>query len=192
MSSACVHHKSVFTIRVYSGMINKSRTILRVKLLTAYSLLAMLLTTQAPAASDPDLHWLWDDRCATCHGHAGDFARNFLSVVDGQLQGRHHLADLRLFLHNHNLRDAEVDDIYTMLLAQTTSQARFRNACSGCHETAAQFVRAKLKFRDGVLYGDSTGRPVQVTLESHRKLTASDRDFFIKLLLRVAREVYRP
>ena len=34
------------------------------------------LTLGAPAPRD--LHAYWDDRCFSCHGHAGDFARRTL------------------------------------------------------------------------------------------------------------------
>jgi hypothetical protein len=82
----------------------------------------------APRASDIDLHWLWDDRCAACHGHAGDFTRKFLNVSGGELQGPHHVNDLRRFLHNHYLAGNEVEAIYNMLLAQAINQARFKGS----------------------------------------------------------------
>jgi hypothetical protein len=51
----------------------------------------LLMMTSAGAASpEPDLHWLCHDRCAGCHGHAADFARNSLHTPDSQLHGRHH------------------------------------------------------------------------------------------------------
>lgn len=153
---------------------------------------SLVLVLPVSAETELDLHWLWDDRCETCHGHAGDFARQFLSVSSGELQGHHHVHDLRQFLQNHNLKGNEVDAVYKMLLAQASNQARFKNECSACHETAAKFVRSTLVFRDGVLYGDRSGRSVVSTLERHRKLEPGDVQFFSKLLTRVANEVYRP
>ena len=47
----------------------------------------MILAVLAmPAVGDTgiDLHWLWDDRCAACHGHSGDFSRKSLSVSSGR------------------------------------------------------------------------------------------------------------
>ncbi|MCG6866645.1 MAG: hypothetical protein LJE58_14595 [Thiogranum sp.] len=151
-----------------------------------------VLTMPAVAAPGIDLHWLWDDRCAECHGHAGDFARKFLCVSGGRLQGRHHVEDLHGFLRNHYLAGNEVDAVYNMLLAQASNQARFKDECSSCHETAATFVRNALELRDGVLYGRNSGRSVGDFLKHHRGLTPEDAGFFTNLLTRVAREVYRP
>ena len=96
-------------------------------------LVAAVLAMSAVRASDIDLHWLWDDRCAACHGHAGDFARKFLSVSSGELQGPHHVHDLRRFLHNHYLAGNEVDAVYNMLLAQANNQARFNRPTPDLH-----------------------------------------------------------
>jgi hypothetical protein len=73
-------------------------------------------------ATGMDLHRMWDNRCLECHGHSGAFARQFLSVSSGQLQGRHHMDNLHRFLSNQHPSDSEVDAIYSMLLAQANSQ----------------------------------------------------------------------
>jgi hypothetical protein len=156
-------------------------------------LLAMtLLVSFRVLASGTDLHRLWDDRCAICHGHAGEFAREYLSLSAGSLQGRHHVDDLRRFLNSHYLAGREVDAVYDMLFAQVQTQARFRNECSGCHATAARFVREALLLDDGLLYSRTSGRPVRGFLEHHRNLEPDDIVFYTRLLTRVAGEVYRP
>ena len=155
-------------------------------------LVTAVLVMPAVRASDIDLHWLWDDRCAACHGHAGDFSRNFLRVYNGELQGPHHVHDLRRFLHNHYLAGNEVDAVYNMLLAQVNNQARFKGECVSCHDTAATFVRNSLELRDGVLYSRNSGRPVSRFLGHHMELNTDDVEFFVNLLTRVAHEVYRP
>ena len=155
-------------------------------------LVTAVLAMPAVRASDIDLYWLWDDRCAACHGHAGDFARKFLSVSSGELQGPHHVHDLRRFLHNHYLVGDEVDAAYNMLLAQANNQARFKNESASCHDTAAMFVRHSLELREGVLNSRNSGRPVRRFLEHHRELNSDDVEFFINALARVAHEVYRP
>jgi hypothetical protein len=155
-------------------------------------LVATLLALSAVRASGMDLHWLWDDRCADCHGHSGDFARRFLGVVSGELQGTHHVHDLRAFLHNHYLAGNEVDAVYNMLLAQANNQPRFKSECAGCHNTAAIFVRNSLELRDGMLKSRNSGYPVSRFLEHHRGLDPKDVEFFSDLLTRVAHEVYRP
>jgi cytochrome c553 len=155
-------------------------------------LVTAVLAISAVRASDIDLHWLWDDRCAACHGHAGDFARKFLIVTNGELQGPHHVHDLRRFLHNHYLAGNEVDAVYNMLFAQANNQARYKGECVSCHDTAAKFVRNSLGLRDGVLYSRNSGRPVSHFLDHHMDLNPDDVAFFTNLLTRVAHEVYRP
>jgi hypothetical protein len=154
--------------------------------------LLLLLIPPAVGASDIDLHWLWDNRCVDCHGHAGEFSRQFLTDANGELQGRHHIHDLRRFMQNHYLNADEVDAVYTMLLAQTRTQARFKNECSRCHGSAATFVRQSLQLRDGQLTSLRPGRNVRTFLATHQGLNADDVEFFIKQLSRVANEVNRP
>jgi hypothetical protein len=155
-------------------------------------LIAVVLAIPAARASDIDLHWLWDDRCAACHGHAGDFARKFLNVAGGELQGPHHVHDLRRFLRNHYLAGNEVDAVYNMLFAQVNNKARYKGECVSCHDTAAKFVRNSLELRDGMLYSRSSGIPVSRFLDHHMELNPDDIAFFTHLLTRVAYEVYRP
>jgi hypothetical protein len=146
-----------------------------------------------PAAvkAGADLHWLWDDRCASCHGHSAEFARKFLSVSNGELQGRHHLDNLRQFMRNHYLPDSETDATYEMLLAQVLTPPRFRDECSRCHNSASEFVRQALEFRKGVLTGRESGEWVRGFLDRHRGLASADVRFYSDLLERVADEVYR-
>ena len=139
-----------------------------------------------------DLHWLWHNHCADCHGHAGEFSRKFLNVSDGELQGAHHVHDLRQFLSNHYLAGNEVDAVYNMLLAQANTQASFKDECSSCHDSAAEFIRAELVLRDGVLVSRISGRPVGEFLIDHQGLKPDDADFFLGVLNRVAHEIYRP
>ena len=150
------------------------------------------LITSGAGATGIDLHRMWDNRCYECHGHAGDFSRQFLSVSNGQLQGRHHVDDLHLFLRNHYLADTEVDAIYSMLLAQVSTPAKFKNECVKCHETAAEFARQSLEFQNGVLYGRASGQQVRDFLDHHRQLSPDDVEFFENLLIRIANEVHRP
>lgn len=165
---------------------------MRVNLKTSIVLIATVLMTPSVWAAGIDLHWLWHDRCADCHGHSADFARKFLSVSGDELQGWHHVYDLRRFLHYHYLAGNEVDAVYNMLLAQAGSQARFKGECSSCHDTAVNFVRETMVFHDGVLFSRASGYPVRDFLAHHRNLEPDDVDFFMKVLTRVAHEVYRP
>ena len=152
----------------------------------ALIVVAGLMASTAGAAGI-DLHRFRDDRCAECHGHAGAFAR----VVEGRLRGRHHVADLRQFMQHHYLAANELDAVLDMLTAQATSQARFKQECSNCHASAAEFVRESLVLRAAVLVSRETARPTREFLESHRSLDAEDVEFSMPLLHRVAGEVYR-
>lgn len=181
----------LLTKRLIAIMMLRNPNAMRVKLRTGILLMAVL-AMPAARASGLDLHWLWDDRCGACHGHAGDFARQSLSVSNAQLQGRHHVNDLRQFLDNHYLAGNEVDAVYNMLLAQAGNQARFKGECAGCHESATTFVRNSLELRNGVLYSRNAGFPVRGFLDHHRGLNPDDVEFFANLLTRVAHEVYRP
>ena len=71
--------------------------------------ITVVLLTPAVEAAGVDLHRMWDDRCFECHGHAAEFARRSLSVSSGELQGRHHIHDLRRFMRNHYVADSEID-----------------------------------------------------------------------------------
>ena len=150
----------------------------------------MICTASLSKAADIDLHWLWENRCADCHGHAGEFSRQFLTEANGELQGRHHVRDLRAFMQHHYLNADEVDAIYNMLLAQTRTQARFKTECSRCHRHAADFVRQSLELRDGQLASRRSGRDIAAFLAKHQGLSPDDVAYFTALLTRVANEVY--
>lgn len=148
----------------------------------------VVMLSSVMSTANTDLHWLWDDRCSSCHGHSGEFSRQFLSASNGVLNGTHHVDDLRLFLHNHYLSGQLVDEMYSMLLVQANHSARFEKECSGCHQNAASFVRRNLAMQGNELTIRTTGRNVKSYLEYHRKLTDTDVDFFTNLLTRVAKE----
>jgi len=150
---------------------------------------AMMLALSLSGARAVDLHALWDQRCANCHGHAGEFARRFLGQRDGKLQGRHHVDDLAVFLRNHYLPADLIEPVSAMLLAQVTTEPRYRSQCGRCHENAAALARATLTLRDGVLVSRKSGRPIAELLNGHARLPAADVPFFVEVLTRVTREV---
>ena len=158
---------------------------------TGIFLTVLMLVIVPGWAAGGDLHRMWDDRCSECHGHAGAFARRSLNVVEGELQGRHHVHDLKRFLSNHYLAENEVDAVHDMLLAQAVTEPRFRSNCSGCHDTAAEFVRSSIELRDGVSYGRRSGKKVIDFLREHQGLHEKEIDFYVEVLTRVAREVHR-
>ncbi|WP_431861130.1 hypothetical protein [Azospirillum sp.] len=163
------------------------------KWLIACGALTVAMISPGFAAADTfDLHWFWDQRCEDCHGHAGAFARNALSVEDGKLVGRHHRDDLMLFLQNHGVPASRVKPVYDMLLAQAETGPRFKDKCGNCHENAAALVRESVVLRDGVLVGRESGRPVAEFLKRHGKLGQDEVPFFVDLLARIEQEVHSP
>lgn len=176
-----------------TAMTRKIHIIVRLQLLMGLFLLAAGSLITVTAETGIDLHWLWDDRCASCHGHSSEFANKFLSVsLDGHLQGRHHVDDLPLFLQNHYLTGQLVDDVSAMLLAQLSHSPRFSKECTTCHQKAASFVRENLQFRNNILEIKKTRESVKSFLSRHRQLTDEDIAFYTALLYRVAKEVNLP
>ena len=165
---------------------------MRIFRITGAILIILLLFISKGLSSGTDLHWLWDNQCAECHGHSAEFAQKFLTVTNGQLQGRHHVQGLREFMYSHYTSNFEVDAVYEMLLAQAQTESRFKQECSQCHGSAASFVRQSVLPQDEVLLSRESGQPIRHFLQRHRKLDANDVDFYMSLLNRVAREVYRP
>lgn len=152
------------------------------------AILLLILLSPLAGRSD-DLHALWDDRCIDCHGHAGDFARNFLSESNGELIGPHHHGEaLRAFLRNHYAPDELVEPLYAMLLAQAGTPPLYRMHCANCHGSAAALVREHLALRDGVAHV-RTGPPLEAFLRRHGGLDDDERPLVVDRLTRLAGEV---
>ena len=154
----------------------------------AFSAVFLVLVCFRIHADGIDLHRMWDDRCAECHGHSGDFARKYLDASSDGLAGTHHRDNLKLFMTNHYLPRSEVDAVYEMLRAQAGSAPRFRTECSGCHHSADEFVRASLSLRGGILYSQKSGNPVDLNRGRHHEMDPNDASYFSELLIRIAAE----
>ena len=165
---------------------------LAIRARTTCSLLLAILSTAQVVVAGTDLHWLWDDRCAECHGHSGEFTRRFLLAKDGQLTGRHHSDNLRDFMRHHYLPAYEVDAMYDMLLAQSLTPPRCQAECANCHSSAAQLVRASTAPAAGDPLRLLSGQTVRHFLQGHRSLQAEDIDFYVALFTRVAAETGKP
>ena len=157
-------------------------------LILAVAIAALTITGSMPAIGI-DLHWFWDQRCHECHGHAGEFARSRLKVEGGQLVGRHHTQDLRLFLGQHQNGGAYAGEMYDMLLAQAETPPVYQQKCARCHGSAAQFARMSLVVIDGVVSGREKQRPLIDILQKHGKLTSEEVPLVVESLTRVLKEV---
>lgn len=154
------------------------------------TLLMMLALCASPGrAADRDLHDYWDARCASCHGHAGQFARKFLRVENGKLMGTHHRDNLADFLRNHYLTPDLYEPAMAMLTAQAKNPPLFSRKCSGCHDTAAEFARKSLDVKNNVLMGRDSGKPVIEYLKKHGKVTPEEAATLVQTLKRVHGEV---
>lgn len=156
---------------------------------TALSLVLLLIFLLAPGADARDAYATWDDRCEECHGEADEFSRRFLWAIDGQLQGQHHIDNLRLFMGNHYIPRRQIDAIYDMLLAQASTLARFTEECGSCHASAEEFVHKSIATRISGMAGVESGVPVSEFLQTHQDLEEADAEFFTRLIARVLDQI---
>jgi hypothetical protein len=149
--------------------------------------IAILLLALIPIeAGSRDAPAIWDSRCEECHSESAGFAGKFLWNIDGQLQGRHHVTDLNLFMHNHYIPDHEIEPIRILLLAQANSAARFDTECGSCHGDAGEFVGKSIEVRGSRVTGLESGIDVSEFLPTHRELQPEDVTFYQKLFARIA------
>lgn len=166
---------------------------------TAFALMSIILlgsgfVASVDVARAEDLHRLWDQQCGGCHGHAGEFARTSLRVVDGRLIGEKQGERLTTFLENHNggYSPEIIRAMTAMLQAQAETPDLFHSMCSECHGVAAQFVRESLVSRDGKLYGRHSNRDVSEFLPGHGDLDEEQATLLLRVLTRIEAEVHRP
>ena len=149
-------------------------------------LLAMLPAGETTAAARA----AWDNRCEECHGDPDEFAGKYLWIIEGQLQGRHHVEDLRLFLSNHYSPEHLLEPTLEMLSEKASTLKRFGDECSECHGSAESFVRKSIVTQGRELLGVMSSTAVGEYLQTHRELSKDDAEFFTRLLQRVARIIY--
>jgi mono/diheme cytochrome c family protein len=149
--------------------------------------IALLVLALIPiAAGARDGLAIWDSRCEECHGDPAVFAGEYLWVIDGQLQGQHHVDNLSLFMGNHYIPDHEIDAIGEMLQARANSAVRFITECASCHGDASEFVEKSLWVTRGGVTGMESGMEVSEFLPTHQDLQPDDVVFYRKLFARIA------
>jgi hypothetical protein len=149
--------------------------------------IAILLLALSPIeASARDAEAIWDSRCEECHGDPTRFARKYLWDIEGQLQGQHHIDNLRLFMGNHYIPAHEIEAIRNMLLAQANSPLRFKTQCGGCHGDVKEFVEKSIWVRGSEITGLDSGMDVGEFLPTHQELGAEDITYYQKLFARIA------
>jgi len=148
----------------------------------ALGVLLLVLQTGA-AARAPEASW--DNRCEECHGDYAEFSGKYLWVFDGQLQGRHHIDDLHLFLQNHYIPAHQVDAISKMLAAKANSPLRFASECGECHGEAEEFVAKSIWVRGEEITAMGVGMEAKEFLQTHQNLKPEDVEFYLKLFVRI-------
>jgi len=149
--------------------------------------IAILLLALIPLeAGSRDALVIWDSRCEECHGDPAEFAGKYLWNIEGQLQGRHHVDNLSLFMRNHYIPDHEIESIHGMLLARANSPQRFEAECGSCHGDASEFVEKSIWVRGNEITGMESGIDIGEFLPGHHELQPEDVAFFRKLFARIA------
>ncbi len=152
----------------------------------AFSLLLLCLVPAAVAAED--FHELFERRCAACHGHAGDFARETLVIVGGELRGRKSGRPVRAYLATHRGGlDTETAALFTeVLFRQVESGGLFQDLCAICHVRARDLVQARLVIADGRLLGRYSGADMGDFLQGHGRATDEEAQRLYEALLGIA------
>ena len=146
---------------------------------------ALLLAAYTGAlAREPEASW--DNLCEECHGDADEFARKYLWHIDGQLQGRHHVDNLALFLDNHYIPEHEVEAVSDMLAGFANTMEPFERNCGGCHGEAAQFVEQSIWVGKKEMTAMGSGMEVAEFLQTHQGIPAEDIPYYVRLFRRVS------
>ena len=152
----------------------------------AQALLILMLTSGVSSAQALDPHDTFEAECLSCHGHAGDFARRYLSL-DGTTpvtSGGEPVTDF-LGHHRGGLPGPVIEQIVAMFRAQLSSGGLFGDPemrCLFCHDRAHDFAHRQLVLRDGRLIGRYTGRDVAEFLPDHARLTQDEADQIYTIL----------
>lgn len=133
-----------------------------------------------------DFHTVFEERCLSCHGHAGPFVRERLTLEDGTLY-RSNGQPLAPFLEHHagGLSAKELRLFLDVFAAQIESGGLYKDRCEICHDRARELARLELVLRDGRLVGRYTGRDIGEFLTWHGRLTEEEADRMTKALKRI-------
>lgn len=160
---------------------------LKAPILACVALAAVAVS--AATAQPIDLHAYWDDRCSECHGHSAAFARQRLTIENGQLIGRWREVTFVAFLENHHGHAELAPRLLAMLTAQATTEPLYAEKCAKCHQSAASLARASLAVQDGRLVVKGSGMSVADLLKRHGKLSPAEAASMVETLKRVLGEV---
>ncbi|WP_282610951.1 hypothetical protein [Pelagibius sp. Alg239-R121] len=122
-----------------------------------------------------DFHEIFETRCMECHNHAGDFAREQLTIVDGVLRGASG-RDIAPFLKKHagGLSPEETLLFIEVFMRQIESEGAYQERCLFCHDTARKLALSQLILRDGRLTGRYSEIDIASFLQGHARLSEGE------------------
>ena len=148
-------------------------------------LLTLLLYLLMAAQSQPiDPHALFEAKCGRCHEHAGDFAREKLTIETGDVVGRQSGKPVLITLTSHfgRLSEAETGLIVDMFRRQVLSDGLYKAKCRFCHDPAKNLARQTLILREGQLVGRYSGRSIEDLLSYHGRLQGDEQKTVLDML----------
>jgi hypothetical protein len=157
------------------------------KRLTAFLFLVALAVAASAGAQETDPHAIYEQSCARCHeAHAGDFVHKRLDMKGGRLISTSSGQDIEAFLSEGHgrLGPAERQILIDQLVAIRQSGRLFHDKCLTCHDRAAEFARARLIVKDGVLVGRYSGKDTGQFLQGHGRLAPDEVSRMIDVLKR--------
>ena len=137
---------------------------------------ALIAAGLATGASGADFHQIYEARCLSCHGHAGEFARRSLIELDGVLTGARSGRDVTSFLRRHagGSSPSEITLFVGVFIRQVNSGGFYKERCEICHDRAYDLARLRLIQRAGRLVGRYSGRDMANFLPNHARMTAGE------------------
>jgi hypothetical protein len=147
----------------------------------------MIAAGLAFGAAAADFHQIFEQRCAGCHGHAGAFVRDTVTVVDGVLTGVRsgRAVASSLATHYGGLDPSEIKLFVRVFTRQASSGAFFQERCAICHDRAYELARLRLILRDGQLTGRYSGRDMAAFLPGHARMTPEEAEQMLDALTRL-------
>lgn len=148
-------------------------------------LLTLLLYLPMAAQSQPiDPHALFETKCGRCHEHAGEFAREKLTIEAGDVVGRQSGKPVLITLASHfgRLSEAEAGLIVDMFRHQILSDGLYKEKCRFCHDPAKDLARQTLILQEGQLVGRYSGRSVEDLLSYHGRLQGDEQKIVLDML----------
>ncbi|MGI9508937.1 MAG: hypothetical protein ACR2QJ_06275 [Geminicoccaceae bacterium] len=131
-----------------------------------------------------DPHWLFEEKCGRCHEHSGTFAREKLTIENGEVVGLRSgkLALKTLASHFGKLSDADAGLIVDMFRRQIESGGLYESKCRFCHDPAKDLARQTLILRNGQLTGRYSGRSIEKFLSYHGRLVGDELAVMLDML----------